>query len=730
MNYEKQVLAVTTGDHPDPFSFLGMHEDADGRVIRAFLPGAASVEAISPDGGLLGDLRNVHPHGLFAGSVEATEGAPYRLRVHWKSGLEGEVEDPYRFQTTLSDYDLYLFGEGNNLRVYEELGAHVTEVDGVAGTSFAVWAPAARRVSVVGDFNNWDGRRYVMRRHPEAGVWDIFIPGVGDGDVYKFEIKSPNGELLPLKADPYGFRSEKLPGTSSVVYDPSRYEWEDSEWMARQRGEKNALDSPMATYEVHLGSWKRNEDGSYYSYRQLAEELVPYVTEMGYTHVELLPPTEYPFDGSWGYQPLGMYAPTSRFGSPDGFRGLVDSFHQAGIAVVMDWVPAHFPEDAHGLGLFDGTHLYEHADPRRGRHADWGTLVYNHGRNEVRNFLTANALFWLSEYHVDALRVDAVASMLYLDYSREPGEWVPNVHGGNEDLEAVAFIKRTNELVYAEHPGATTLAEESTAWPMVSRPTSMGGLGFGYKWNMGWMHDTLEYMQQDPINRRYHHDQITFGLVYAFNENFILPLSHDEVVHGKGSLINKMPGDEWQKLANLRLYYAFMYGHPGKQLLFMGGELAQYREWNHDIALDWDLLENPAHQGVQTLVRDLNALYKETPALYEVDFEPAGFEWIEGGDQENSVVSFLRRGRNPEDFVLVVCNFTPIVRHGYRVGTPEGGTYTEALNTDAETYGGSGVGNGGKLEAEAIPASGRNYSLQLTLPPLAAVILRPQKRSR
>ena len=725
MNYEKQVLAVTTGDHPDPFSFLGMHEDADGRVVRAFLPGAAAVEAISPDGSLLGDLRNVHPHGLFAGSVEPKEGAPYRLRIHWESGLEGEVEDPYRFPSLLSDYDLYLFGEGNNLRVYEKLGAHVTEVDGVAGTSFAVWAPAARRVSVVGDFNSWDGRRCVMRRHPEAGVWDIFIPGVGDGDAYKFEIKGPGGELLPLKADPYGFRAEKLPGTSSVVHDPSRYEWDDSEWMAEQREQRNALDAPMATYEVHLGSWRRNEDGSYYSYRQLSEELVPYVAEMGYTHVELLPPTEYPFDGSWGYQPLGMYAPTSRFGSPDDFRSLVDSFHQAGIAVVIDWVPAHFPEDAHGLGLFDGTHLYEHADPRRGRHADWGTLVYNHGRNEVRNFLTANALFWLSEYHVDALRVDAVASMLYLDYSREPGEWVPNVHGGNEDLEAVAFIKRTNELVYAEHPGATTLAEESTAWPMVSRPTSMGGLGFGYKWNMGWMHDTLEYMQQDPINRRHHHDQITFGLVYAFNENFVLPLSHDEVVHGKGSLINKMPGDEWQKLANLRLYYAFMYGHPGKQLLFMGGELAQYREWNHDTALDWDLLGNPAHQGVQTLVRDLNALYKETPALYEVDFEPVGFEWIEGGDAENSVVSFLRRGRNPEDFVLVVCNFTPIVRRGYRVGAPEAGTYVEVLTTDSEAYGGSGVGNGGELRAEQVSASGRSHSLQLTLPPLAAVVIKP-----
>ena len=725
MRYEREVLAVTTGDHPDPFSFLGMHEDGDGQVIRAFLPGARSVEAVSPERTPLGELQLLHPEGLFAGPVEAKSSVPYRLRVRWEDDQEDETEDPYRFPPTISDYDLYLFGEGNNLRIYEKLGAHVTELDGVSGTSFAVWAPGARRVSVVGDFNFWDGRRHAMRRHPDAGVWDIFVPGVGDGAVYKFEIKGPSGELLPLKADPYGFRSEKLPGTSSVVHDPSRYKWEDSDWTSGGWDGRNALSSPMATYEVHLGSWRRNEDGSYYSYRQLAEELVPYVAEMGYTHVELLPPTEHPFDGSWGYQPLGMYAPTSRFGTPDDFKHLVGSFHQAGIAVVMDWVPAHFPEDAHGLGLFDGTHLYDHADPRRGRHADWGTLVYNHGRNEVRNFLTANALFWLSEYHIDALRVDAVASMLYLDYSREPGEWVPNVHGGNEDLEAVAFIKRMNELVYAGHPEAATLAEESTAWPMVSRPTSMGGLGFGYKWNMGWMHDTLEYMQQDPINRRYHHDKITFSLVYAFNENFVLPLSHDEVVHGKGSLINKMPGDEWQKLANLRLYYAFMYGHPGKQLLFMGGELAQYREWNHDTALDWNLLENPAHRGVQTLVRDINALYKETPALYEIDFEPGGFEWIEGGDLENSVISFLRRGRDPEDFVLVVCNFTPIVRRGYRVGAPKAGTYTEALNTDAETYGGSGVGNGGKLEADAFPASGRDYSLELTLPPLAALIIKP-----
>jgi 1,4-alpha-glucan branching enzyme len=716
--------AVVTGDHADPFSYLGMHEEGARLVVRAFLPGAASVAVVAEDGRGLGELERVHPEGLFAGPV-ATEGrVSYRLHVGWEGG-EAEMEDPYRFEPVLGETDLYLFGEGNHTRLYERFGAHLLEMDGVAGTAFAVWAPNARRVSVIGDFNGWDGRRHVMRKHPGVGVWEIFLPGVAEGALYKFELKGPNGELLPLKADPFGFRAEKLPGTASVVHDPDRYEWGDTEWTEEQRPIRNALDAPMATYEVHLGSWRRNEDGSYYTYEQLTEELVPYVKEMGYTHVEFLPPTEHPFDGSWGYQPVGLYAPTSRFGTPDGFKRLVDHFHRAGIGVIIDWVPAHFPEDPHGLALFDGTHLYDHADPRRGRHPDWGTLIFNYGRNEVRNYLVANALFWLSEYHIDGLRVDAVASMLYLDYSREEGEWLPNQHGGNENLEAIEFLRRANELVYAEQPGAQTLAEESTAWPMVSRPVSIGGLGFGYKWNMGWMHDTLQYMSEDPIHRSYHHDEITFSLVYAFNENFVLPLSHDEVVHGKGSLINKMPGDEWQKFANLRLYYAFMYGHPGKQLLFMGCEIAQWREWNHDSALDWHLLENPMNAGVQAALRDLNALYTSTPALYEVDFEPAGFEWIEGGDRQQSVVSFLRCDRGGDDHAIVVCNFTPVVRHGYRVGVPERGAYTEALNTDATHYGGSGVTNGGEMTAESIPASGREYSLSLTLPPLAAVVLKP-----
>jgi 1,4-alpha-glucan branching enzyme len=721
MRQDEAVAAIVAGGHEDPFSFLGMHQSEGGTVVRTFLPGARAVEIVSREGDAIGTLERIHTDGLFAGPVR--QSVPYRLRVAWEDGAVAEVEDPYRYPGVLGDQDLYLLGEGNHLGLYEKLGAHPMELEGVAGTSFAVWAPNARRISVVGAFNFWDGRRHAMRKHP-GGVWEIFIPDVGEGEVYKYEILGPNGELLPLKADPFGFRAEKLPGTASIVHDPTRFEWDDEAWMQGREG-RNALDAPMAIYEVHLGSWKRNPDGSYYTYDQLAEELVPYVVKMGYTHVEFLPPTEHPFDGSWGYQPLGLFAPTSRFGAPDDFKGLVDAFHREGIGVFIDWVPAHFPEDSHGLALFDGTHLYDHADPRQGRHPDWGTLVFNYGRPEVRNYLLSNALFWLSEYHIDGLRVDAVASMLYLDYSREPGEWVPNVHGGNENLEAVSFLQRTNEVVFGRHAGATTLAEESTAWPMVSRPTSVGGLGFGYKWNMGWMHDSLQYMSEDSINRRYHHNEITFSLAYAFGENFVLPLSHDEVVHGKRSLIEKMPGDEWQKFANLRAYYGFMYAHPGKQLLFMGGEIAQRREWNHDTALDWHLLEETPHVGVQALIKDLNDLYSTTPALYEVDFEPAGFGWIAGGDIENSVVSFLRRGDAEEELAIVVCNFTPVVRHDYRIGVPEAAAYEEALNTDDARYGGSGVGNGGRITTERVQAHGREHSLSLTLPPLATIILKP-----
>ncbi len=732
MNHEDAVNAVVTGDHPEPFDFLGPHEQGGDTVVRTFLPGAHSVRVTSgPDGrgADLGELSAEHPEGLFTGAVAVEGSSSYTLRVEWESGEESEVEDPYRFPPVLSDHDLYLFGEGNLLRAYDTFGAHPATVEGVAGTVFAVWAPNARRVSVVGNFNFWDGRRHVMRRR-SGGVWELFVPGIGAGEAYKYETKGPDGNLLPLKADPYGFRAEKLPGTASVVHTPASYEWRDGEWMSTLREGANALDVPMATYEVHLGSWKRHEDNSYLSYRELAAELVPYVREMGYTHVEFMPPTEHPFDGSWGYQPLGLFAPTSRFGTPDDFKFLVDSFHAAGIAVIMDWVPAHFPEDPHGLHFFDGTHLYEHADPRRGRHPDWGTSIFNLGRNEVWNYLLSNALFWLSEYHIDGLRVDAVASMLYLDYSRQPGEWVPNVHGGNEDLESVAFLRSMNELAYGENPGAATLAEESTAWPMVSRPTYMGGLGFGYKWNMGWMNDSLEYMSEDPLYRSYHHDKLTFSLVYAFGENFVLPLSHDEVVHGKKPLIDKMPGDEWRRFANLRLYYAFMYGHPGKKLLFMGGEFAQGREWTHDAGLQWWELENPKNRGVQSLVKDLNSLYVSEPALHEVDFEPEGFEWIEGGDRENSVISFLRHpseGLN-EDFLVLACNFTPVVHEDYRIGIPEDGIYTEVLNTDAETYGGSGVVNAGELNAAETPVHGRPYSLSLRLPPLGAVILKRSVR--
>lgn len=722
MRHEQAVNAIISGDHPDPFSFLGMHEEDGKTVVRTFLGEASAVEAVSPNGKSLGRLALAHPDGLFVGVV--SEDVPYRLKVKWRGEAESEIEDPYRFGQITTAYDLYLFGEGSHTSLYEVLGAHPTEMNGANGVRFAVWAPNARRVSVVGDFNAWDGRRHAMRNRG-GGIWEIFIPGLPEKTLYKYEIKGADGSLLPLKADPFGFFFEQHPGTASIVHDASKYEWSDEAWMEKREAH-NALDSPMATYEVHLGSWKRKKDEGHLTYGELADTLVPYVKNMGYTHVEFLPPTEHPFGGSWGYQPLGLFAPTSRFGDPDDFKKLVDAFHREGVGVIMDWVPAHFPEDSHGLGNFDGTHLYEHSDPRLGRHPDWGTLIFNYGRNEVRNYLTSNALFWLREYHIDGLRVDAVASMLYLDYSREEGEWVPNKHGGNENLEAISLLKKTNELVYGEVPGAFTVAEESTAWPMVSRPTSMGGLGFGYKWNMGWMHDSLEYIQQDPINRSYHHNEITFSLIYAFNENFVLPLSHDEVVHGKRSLIGRMPGDEWQRFANLRAYYAFMYAHPGKQLLFMGGEIAQEREWSHDRELDWELLENESNKGIQTLVRDLNEVYKDTPALYEIDFEGSGFEWIEGGDAANSAVSFLRKD-GAGNSVVFVCNFTPVVRENYRIGVLEKGSYEELINTDDAKYGGSGVSNG-VVKAEEKPSHGQPYSISLTLPPLSAMVLKVSGR--
>ncbi len=714
------VEALVRGEHHDPFAVLGPHSDSREWSVRALLPGAGCVEIVDDQERTMAVCERIHDAGLFEARLTLPV-ARYRLRVAYGEDVR-IIEDPYRFGSPLGDLDRHLFAEGAHERLYEKLGAHLMELDGVGGVHFAVWAPNAKRVSVVGDFNRWDGRCHVMRLHPANGVWDIFVPGVGQGAHYKFELTGPDGRLLPHKSDPFARRMEAPPGNASIVYH-SVYQWGDDSWITA-RPRQTELARPVSIYEIHLGSWRRRPEANrWLGYRELADALVPYACDMGYTHIELLPISEHPFDGSWGYQPVGLFAPTWRFGAPDDFKYFVDACHLNGIGVIVDWVPAHFPGDEFGLARFDGTALYEHADPRQGFHQDWNTLIFNFGRKEVVNYLIANALFWLEEYHVDALRVDAVASMLYLDYSREAGEWVPNRYGGNENLEAVAFLRRLNELVHERN--GVTMAEESTAWPMVSRPTYIGGLGFTYKWNMGWMHDTLQYMKEDPIHRKYHHDKLTFGLLYAFHENFILPLSHDEVVHGKGSLLARMPGDSWQKFANLRLYYTFMFGHPGKKLMFMGGEFGQEREWNHDTSLDWHLLENPQHAGLRRAVRDLNHLYRRTPALYEVDVDAGGFEWIDCTDYEGSVVAFLRRARDRTQVAVMVCNFTPIVRRSYRIGVPFPGVYREVYNSDANEYGGSGVGNLGTCAAEETHSHGQPYSLNLTLPPLAGVILRP-----
>ncbi|MGB3290598.1 MAG: 1,4-alpha-glucan branching protein GlgB [Burkholderiaceae bacterium] len=620
-------------------------------------------------------------------------------------------------QPLLGELDMHLIAEGRHWRLADCLGAHVVALDGTEGTRFAVWAPNARRVAVVGGFNDWDGRRHPMRLRPECGVWELFIPGVGAGALYKFELLGAGGELLALKADPLARQTELPPATASVVSDPADFEWTDAEWM-RERGGRQATDAPISIYEAHLGSWMHPaEEGSLWS--TVGPRLIEHATQMGFTHLELMPITEHPFGGSWGYQPLGMFAPSARYGTPAEFAGFVDACHRAGLALILDWVPAHFPSDPHGLAWFDGTALYEHADPRQGLHPDWNTLIYNMGRNEVRNFLLASALEWLRRYHVDGLRVDAVASMLYLDYSREPGQWTPNRHGGRENLEAVDFLRQLNDGVAQACPGAIVIAEESTAWPGVSRPAGEGGLGFQYKWNMGWMHDTLRYMAHDPVHRRYHHHDMTFGMIYAYSENFILPLSHDEVVHGKGSLLGKMPGDRWQRYANLRAYYGFMWAHPGKKLLFMGGELAQESEWNHDAQLDWGALDDGMHSGVLSLVRDLNRLYRDTPALYGGDAVPEGFAWVVGDDDRNSVFAFLRRHNGQT--ALIVSNMTPVPRMGYRIGVPIAGRWVERLNTDAQVYGGSGMGNAGSADTAAEPGHGYGQSLELTLPPLATL---------
>ena len=720
-----EVEAVVAARHENPFGLFGLHEVGGRLVIRTFQPGAVLVELIDASTGKkLVALEKLHEAGFFAAEVPGKKApSAYRLLVDWGGGAAPmEIEDPYRFGQVLGEMDAYLLAEGSHLRLYEKLGAHPFEMDGVKGVSFAVWAPNSRRVSVVGPFNNWDGRRHPMRKRIECGCFELFIPGLQKGESYKFELVGPNGETLPLKADPVGFRAEHPPANASVVHGLVQHEWRDKSWL-EQRKAAHERHAPMSVYEVHLGSWMRvpDEGNRYLSYAELADRLVDYVKEMGFTHIELMPISEYPFDGSWGYQPVGLFAPTIRHGTAEEFAAFVDAAHQAGIGVLVDWVPGHFPSDAHGLANFDGTALYEHLDPRKGFHQDWNTLIYNYGRQEVANFLHANALYWMDKFHIDGIRVDAVASMLYLDYSRKADEWVPNEYGGNENLEAIAFLKRLNELLYSEADGVTSIAEESTAWPGVSRPTYLGGLGFGYKWNMGWMHDTLHYFGEDPVHRRYHQHNLTFGLLYAFSENFVLPISHDEVVHGKGSLLTRMPGDRWQKFANLRAYLGFMFTHPGKKLLFMGSEFGQEKEWNYETSLDWHLLDDPLHKGAQMLVRDLNRLYRGRADLHEKDCESEGFEWIDASDIEQSVLSFLRKGSDPNSVTIVVSNLTPVVREGYRIGVPLDGDYREVLNTDAEIYGGSGVSSGPAVRAEPTPWHGRPFSINLRLPPLGVV---------
>ena len=708
-----EAYAILEGRHSDPFHYLGPHPDGGSTVIRAFLPEALSVEAVD-DREESAALARIHDNGLFAGRLPSGM-KRYRLRARFGDNMV-DLEDPYRFPPLLSDFDLYLLGEGTHLRIYDKIGAHPITLEGIDGVGFVVFAPNARGVSVVGDFNYWNTRRHPMRVRG-GGYWELFLPQVVIGNRYKFAITGPGGQHLPLKSDPLAFATEKRPKTASVVLDLNR--------LPRPQpapAGANALSAAVSIYEVHLGSWRRKDGNEWLTYRELAEQLPRYAREMGFTHVEFLPVSEHPFDGSWGYQPTGLFAPTSRFGSPEDFCALVDACHAEGLAVLLDWVPGHFPDDPHGLGQFDGTALYEHANPLQGRHLDWGTLIYNYGRTEIANFLVSNALFWLERYGIDGLRVDAVSSMLYLDYSRPEGGWIPNKYGGRENLDAIDFIRRFNTEVFARFPQATTAAEESTAWPQVSRPVDYGGLGFGYKWNMGWMHDTLKYIGMDPIYRQHHHGDILFGLHYAFSENFILPLSHDEVVHGKRSILGRMPGDHWQRFANLRAYYSFMYGHPGKKLLFMGAEFGQEREWNHDHSLDWHLLEQRDHVGIQSLVRDLNRLYRAVPALHELDCESGGFEWVVTDDAGRNVFAWIRKGREARARCLVVVNFSPNVYRDYHLRVPIPGKWREVLNSDSAHYGGSNVGNVGEVRT----LEGVGPELSLTIPPLAAIFLIPE----
>jgi len=708
--------ALLAARHPAPFDVLGIHPVGGTFWCVALVPDATHVTASIGKGSV--ELTKI-TGALFAAEVTATQ-TGYTLTAAYADGSQHSFVDPYGFGPVLGDVDMHLIGEGTHRHLWKALGAHVTMHEGFPGTHFAVWAPSATRVSVVGDFNLWDGRRHPMRRVGVTGVWEIFLPDIAEGALYKYEIAPEHGKPF-LKADPMAFGAQHPPETSSVVRDITGYGWDDDEWMTSRKAAQQR-DRPISIYEVHLGSWRRTEGNRRLSYKELATELVDYAKWMGFTHLEFLPVSEFPFDGSWGYQPLGMYAPTIRFGPPHEFRDLVEAAHSAGLGVILDWVPGHFPSDAHGLAQFDGTHLYEHADPREGFHQDWNTLIYNYGRNEVKNFLTANAQYWLEEYHVDGLRVDAVASMLYRDYSRNDGEWVPNKDGGRENYEAIDFLKAMNTICYAEVDGIMTVAEESTAFPGVSTPVDAGGLGFGYKWNMGWMNDTLRFIETDPIYRRYDHHLMTFPIDYSFTENFILPISHDEVVHGKGSMIAKMPGNDWEKLANLRCYYGFMWGHPGKKLLFMGCEIAQGHEWNHDQSLDWDAAQGEGQRGVQTLVRDLNHLYRATPALHRRDCDPSGFSWI-ANDPERSLSAFARYGDEGDAPVIVVCNFTPVQRE-WRIGAPQAGVWEEVLNTDAAVYGGANRGNQGAVAAQDLAWDGHSQCIDIIVPPLATLMFR------
>lgn len=729
MPYANQIQRILDSTHHDPFEVLGYHEfDNKTSAIRAFFPNAATIDVIFLNNNEIHRMDKIRDEGFFHVNFPALKRDPYIFRISNQHGFSWNQSDPYHHRPVVSEFDMHLFSEGNQHRLYDMLGAHPFTLEGVKGVKYSVWAPNAKRVSLVGNFNNWDGRRNPMRNRGTGGIWELFMPDHCEGELYKFEIKTHGGEVL-VKTDPLGFQFEMRPATSSIVHNIRNYSWNDSNWMAT-RYKHNGQDSPVSIYEVHLSSWMRipEDNNRWLNYRELAEKLVPYVQWMGFTHIELLPVAEHPFDGSWGYQVTGYYAPTSRFGSPNDFKYFVDKCHQAGIGVIIDWVPAHFPRDTFSLANFDGTCLYEHADPKKGAHQDWGTLIFNYGRNEIRNFLVSNALFWYDIFHIDGLRVDAVASMLYLDYSRKHGEWIPNQYGGRENLEAIDFVKQLNTIVYQYFPDIMTIAEESTAFPGVSQPVFNNGLGFGFKWNMGWMHDFLSFITKDPIHRKYHHNELTFSMLYAYHEHFILPLSHDEVVHGKGAMLSKMPGDPWQKFANLRITYAFMFSHPGKKLLFMGSEFGQWDEWNFDTSLDWHLNNYPPHRGIQLLLKDLNHLYSTDPAFHEVDFSPAGFEWIDCSDYESSIVSFIRWSKDYQDALVAIFNFTPVVRYDYRLGVPFQGHWDEVFNSDSEIYGGSNVGNCGGRDSEEIPWQGRTYSINITLPPLGGIYFKLSRK--